>query len=54
MIVKYLDYAVGTILPDLLVLLDSLMIVEGVSWLGLVVAVILLCIIIGSIVMRVS
>lgn len=54
MVVDFLDYIVGDMLPDFFALLDSLMIAEGVSWLGLVVAVSLFCIVIGSILMRVS
>lgn len=54
MIVDYLDYLVTDMLPDFFQLLNSLMITNGVSWLGLCIAVILLCIVIGSILMRVS
>ena len=54
MIVKYLDYLIGDILPDIFLLLNSLMIADGVSWLGLVIAVTLLCVVIGSVLMRVS
>lgn len=54
MIVEYLDYMVSELLPDFFQLLNSLMITSGVSWLGLCIAVILLCIVIGSILMRVS
>ena len=54
MIVKYLDYLIGDMLPDVFRLLNSLMIAEGVSWLGLVIAVTLLCVVIGSVLMRVS
>lgn len=54
MVVNYLDFVVKTIIPDCLVLLDSLTITDGVSWLGLIVAVTLLCIAIGSVLMRVS
>lgn len=53
MIVEYLDYVVVHMLPDVFLLLDSLMIAPGVSWLGLIVAVTLLCIVIGSILMRI-
>lgn len=54
MIIQYLDYIVGELLPDVFALLNSLMIANGVSWLGLSIAVTLLCIVIGSILMRVS
>lgn len=54
MVVEYLDFIVGELLPGFFQLLNSLMIVEGVSWLGLIIAVTLLCIVIGSILMRVS
>lgn len=54
MIVQYLDYIVGELLPDVFDLLNSLMLTNGVSWLGLSIAVTLLCVVIGSILMRVS
>ena len=54
MITQYLDYLIGDLMPKLFQLLDSLMITNGVSWLGLSIAVTLLCILIGSIIMRVS
>lgn len=54
MIIQYLDYLIGDLMPKLFQLLDSLMITNGVSWLGLSIAVTLLCILIGSILMRVS
>lgn len=54
MITQYLDYLIGDFMPQLFQLLDSLMITNGVSWLGLSIAVTLLCILIGSILMRVS
>ena len=54
MIDRYLNYVITGFLPDMLAFLDSLIISEGVSWLGLSVAITLLCIVIGSIVMRVA
>ena len=54
MIVTFLDYMIGDMLPDFFKLLNSLMIADGVSWLGLIIAVTLLCVVIGSILMRVS
>lgn len=54
MVVDYLDFIVGELLPAFFQLLASLVITEGVSWLGLIIAVTLLCIVIGSILMRVS
>lgn len=54
MVVEYLDYLLTQLLPKVFQLLDSLMITDGVSWLGLSIAVILLCTVIGSILMRVS
>lgn len=54
MVTSYLDYMVEELLPDLWLLLDSLIIADGVSVLGLMVAVTLLCLFIGSILMRVS
>lgn len=54
MIVEYLDYLIGNLMPKVFRLLDSLMIAPGVSWLGLSIAIILLCFVIGSILMRVS
>lgn len=53
MIKQYIDFFVGQLLPNLFLMLDSLMIAENVSFLGLVIAVILLCIVIGSVLMRV-
>lgn len=54
MVVQYLDYIVDELIPGFIKLLGSLMIADGVSWLGLIVAVALFCIVIGSILMRVS
>lgn len=54
MVVEYLDYLISDLMPRVFLLLDSLMITNGVSWLGLSIAVILLCTVIGSILMRVS
>lgn len=54
MVVQYLDFILGDMLPEFIALLNSLMIAKGVSWLGLIVAVTLLCIVIGSVLMRVS
>lgn len=54
MVVQYLDFIVGELLPGFFGLLNSLMVAPGVSWLGLIIAVTLLCIVIGSILMRVS
>lgn len=54
MVVEYLDYLIGDLMPKVFQLLDSFIISPGVSWLGLSIAVTLLCIVIGSILMRVS
>lgn len=54
MVVEYLDYIVQDLIPRILLLLDSLLIADGVSWLGFIIAVTLLCLVIGSILMRVS
>lgn len=54
MVVQYLDYLIGDLMPNVFRLLDSLMIAPGVSWLGLSIAIILLCFVIGSILMRVT
>lgn len=54
MIVQYLDYLIGDLMPKVFRLLDSFILAPGVSWLGLSIAVTLLCIVIGSILMRVS
>lgn len=54
MIVQYLDYLIKDLMPKIFGLLDSLVIADGVSWLGLSIAVTLLCFVIGSILMRVS
>lgn len=53
MVVDYIQYLLQTLMPNIFLLLDSFMIAEGVSWLGLIVAVTLLCYFIGSILMRV-
>lgn len=52
-IFNYLTWITSHLIPDLLNLLDSLAVASGVSWLGLLVGVTLLCILIGSVVMRV-
>lgn len=52
-VVSYLDYLVFTVLPALFNRLASYMIAPGVSLLGFLVAVIILCVVIGSVVMRV-
>lgn len=54
MVVQYLDYLIGELMPEVFLLLDSFILAPGVSWLGLSIAVTLLCIVIGSILMRVS
>lgn len=54
MIVDFLDFMVGQMLPDFLMLLNSLMLAPGVSWLGFIIAVTLLCIVIGAILLRVT
>lgn len=53
MIVSWLEYFIGDLIPDVFGLLNQLMIVDGVSWLGLGIAVTLLCVLIGSLLMRV-
>lgn len=54
MVVEYLSFLLAQLMPKVFQLLDSLMITDGVSWLGLSIAVTLLCTVIGSILMRVS
>lgn len=54
MIVQYLDYLIGELMPTVFRLLDSFILAPGVSWLGLSIAVTLMCVLIGSILMRVS
>lgn len=54
MVVQYLDYLIRDLMPKVFQLLDSMILAPGVSWLGLSIAVTLLCIVIGSILMRVS
>lgn len=54
MIVEYLDLFVFEFLPDFFLYLNSIMIAENVSFLGLIVAVTLLSVVIGSVLMRVS
>lgn len=50
---NYLSFITSQLIPDLFTLLDSLAVASGVSWLGLVVGITLLCLLIGSVVMRV-
>lgn len=50
---NYLSFITSQLIPDLLSLLDTLQIAPGVSWLAFIVALTLLCILIGSVVMRV-
>ena len=52
-VVSYLDYLVFTFLPSLFNLLASYMIAPGVSLLGFLVAVAILCVVIGAVVLRV-
>lgn len=54
MVVTYLDLFFRELLPSFLSWMNSLMLADGVSWLGLIVAVTLFSILIGSILMRVS
>lgn len=54
MVTQYLQYLLGTFMPAFFRFWDSLLIAPGVSWLGFSIAVTLLCIVIGSILMRVS
>ena len=53
MVVRYLEFIGTQLFPAIYDLLNSLMIADGVSWLGLCVAVILLCIVIGAFLLRV-
>ena len=53
MIVQFMDYFVFNLLPSFFQFLNTLMIANGVSFLGLTVAVILLGVVIGAILMRV-
>lgn len=53
MITEYINYFLGDLLPGLFQFLNSLMISNGVSFLQLCVAVILLCVVIGAILLRV-
>lgn len=53
-VVQYLDYLVFTLLPSFFNRLASLMIAPDVSFLGLLVAVGVLCIVIGAVIFRVS
>lgn len=53
MIVEYMDYLVFDFLPDLFQFLNSLIIADNVSFLGLIVAITLLAVVIGAILMRV-
>ena len=53
-VVQYLDYLVFTLLPSFFNRLASLMIAPVVSFLGLLVAVGVLCIVIGAVIFRVS
>lgn len=53
MIKSYLDWITGTLLPTFFSYLNSLMIVPGVSLLGLVIAITIICIVVGAILFRV-
>lgn len=53
MIKQFMDYFIIQLFPAFFSFLDSLLIVNGVSLLGLIVAVTLLCIVIGAVLMRV-
>lgn len=53
MIKSFMDFFVTSLFPNFISFLDSLLIAPGVSFLGLIVAVTLLCIVIGAVLMRV-
>lgn len=53
MIRQYMDFFITELLPELFSFLDTLMIANGVSFLGLTVAVVLLVVVIGAVLMRV-
>lgn len=52
MIVQYLDYMVTEMLPGFFSLLASLEVGSGVNLLSFIVACILMCIVIGSLILR--
>lgn len=53
MVVQYMEFIGGEIFPAIYGLLNSLMIADGVSLIGLSVAVILLSVVIGAFLFRV-
>lgn len=53
MIKNYLDWITGTLLPSFFNYLNGLMIVPGVSLLGFIVAIAIICIVVGAILFRV-
>lgn len=53
-VVNYLDYLVFELVPQFFQQLSSMMIAPGVSLLGLILAVIVLVVVIGSVIFRVS
>ena len=53
MVKSYLDWITGTLLPTFFSYLNSLMIVPGVSLLAFVIAVSIVCIVVGAILFRV-
>lgn len=54
MVLEYAYFTVNAILPTLIDLLDSLICYEGLSFLDFSVAIILMSMVIGSLLMRVS
>lgn len=53
MIKNYLDWIINTMLPTLFSYLNSLIIVPGVSLLGFVISISIICIVVGAILFRV-
>lgn len=53
MIKSYLDWITGSFLPSFFNQLNGLMIAPGVSFLGFLVAIAIICIVVGAILFRV-
>ena len=53
MVAEYLDWLINFYLPEFFLLLNALDIVPGVSLLGFIIAVTILCVVVGAILMRV-
>ena len=53
MVMDYITFMLQNLMPDFFALLDSFYFTDGVSWMGLIVAVSLLGTLIGAVLLRV-